>query len=77
MVFYKNGAPNITVHRLSTLDSVIMFNSRIEYLATTYNEIKDKRSSIDSMGFKPVMYSNKHQRDLGSFHQRTITQSFV
>jgi GPI mannosyltransferase 3 len=59
MVFYKNGAPNITVHRLSTLDSVIMFNSRIEYLATTYNEIKDKRSSIDSMGFKPVMYSNK------------------
>lgn len=58
MVFYKNGAPEIELKRLSTLDSVIMYNSNIEYLATTFNEIKDKRSSIDSLGYKPVMYSS-------------------
>lgn len=58
MQFYKNGAPEINLKRLSTLDSVIMFNSNITYLATTYNEIKDKRSSIDSLGYKPVMYSS-------------------
>ena len=58
MVFYKNGAPEIALHRLSTLDSVIMYNNDIKYLATTFNEIKDKRSSIDSLGYKPVMYSS-------------------
>jgi GPI mannosyltransferase 3 len=59
MVFYKNGAPEITLNRLSTLDSVIMYDRNIEYLATTFNEIKDKRASIDSLGYKPVMYSSK------------------
>jgi len=59
MMFYRNGVPQLAVHRLSTLDSVIMFSPQIEYLATTYNEIKNMRSSIDSLGFEPVMYSNK------------------
>lgn len=58
MVFYKNGAPEITLKRLSTLDSVIMYNNDIKYLATTFNEIKDKRTSIDSLGYKPIMYSS-------------------
>jgi phosphatidylinositol glycan class B len=58
MVFYKNGAPNINLNRLSTLDSVVMLNTDIKYLATTFNEIKDKRSTIDSLGYKPVMYSS-------------------
>ena len=58
MVFYKNGAPEISLKRLSTLDSVMMYNNKIKYLATTFNEIKDKRSSIDSLGYKPVMYSS-------------------
>ena len=58
MVFYKNGAPEINIKRLSTIDSVMMFNSEIEYLATTFNEIKDKRKTIDSLGYKPVMYSS-------------------
>jgi len=58
MVFYKNGAPEINIKRLSTIDSVMMFNNEIEYLATTFNEIKDKRKTIDSLGYKPVMYSS-------------------
>ena len=58
MVFYKNGAPEINLKRLSTIDSVMMFNNEIEYLATTFNEIKDKRKTIDSLGYKPVMYSS-------------------
>jgi len=58
MVFYKNGAPEISLKRLSTLDSVMMYNNKIKYLATTFNEIKDKRNSIDSLGYKPVMYSS-------------------
>ncbi|HUQ64740.1 MAG TPA: hypothetical protein VM101_01195, partial [Flavitalea sp.] len=59
MVFYKNGAPEIQIKRLSSLDSVILFNSQIKYLATTFNEIKDKRNSIDSLGYKPIMYSSE------------------
>ena len=59
MVFYKNGAPGITLKRLSTLDSVVMYNNDIKYLATTFNEIKDIRTSIDSLGYKPVMYSSE------------------
>jgi hypothetical protein len=58
MVFYKNGAPEIHLKRLSTIDSIMMFNNEIEYLATTFNEIKDKRKTIDSLGYKPVMYSS-------------------
>jgi phosphatidylinositol glycan class B len=58
MVFYKNGAPEINIKRLSTIDSVMMFNNEIEYLATTFNEVKDKRKTIDSLGYKPVMYSS-------------------
>lgn len=58
MVFYKNGAPEINLKRLSTLDSVILFNSSIKYLATTFNEIKDKHHSLDSLGYRPVMYSS-------------------
>jgi len=58
MVFYKNGAPEINIKRLSTIDSVMMFNNEIEYLATTFNEIKDKRKTIDSLDYKPVMYSS-------------------
>jgi hypothetical protein len=58
MVFYKNGAPEISLKRLSSFDSVIMYNGKIKYLATTFNEIKDKRNSIDSLGYKPVMYSS-------------------
>jgi hypothetical protein len=52
MVFYKNGAPEISLKRLSTLDSVMMYNNKIKYLATTFNEIKDKRNSIDSPGLQ-------------------------
>ena len=59
MVFYKNGAPEINLKRLSTIDSVVMFDAEIEYLATTFNEIKDKRNTIDSLGYKPVMYSSE------------------
>lgn len=58
MTFYKNGAPEITLNRLSTIDSVIMFDKNIKYLATTFNELKDKRNTIDSLGYKPVMYSS-------------------
>lgn len=58
MVFYKNGAPEINLKRVSTIDSLVMFNADIQYLATTFNEIKDKRKKIDSLGYKPVMYSS-------------------
>lgn len=73
MVFYKNGAPDIHLHRLSTLDSVIMFNRNISYLATTYNEIKDNRHTIDSLGYKPVMYSSEMIWNVNEFlHRKKI-----
>lgn len=81
MQFYKNGAPEINLKRLSTLDSVIMFNKNITYLATTFNEIKDKRSSIDSLGYKPVMYSSDLlwgvNEFLGSKKINTINEIWV
>lgn len=73
MVFYKNGAPEINLHRLSTLDSVIMFDRKISYLATTYNEIRNNRHTIDSLGYKPVMYSSEMIWNVNEFlHRKKI-----
>jgi phosphatidylinositol glycan class B len=81
MVFYKNGAPEITLKRLSTLDSVLLFNNQIKYLATSFNEIKDKRKTIDSLGYKPVMYSNNLLWNVNEFlsHKKinTINEIWV
>lgn len=57
MVFYKNGAPNIMLKRFNNIDSVGELKGQV-YLATTFNEIKDRRQLFDSLGYRPVLYSS-------------------
>ena len=58
MVFYKNGAKNITLKRVGGIDSLRLLNEKVTYLAATYNDIKNNKPLLDSLGYHPVMYSS-------------------
>ncbi len=57
MVFYKNGAKNITQYKI-TIDSVGVLSGNAEYITATYNDIKEHKSLLDSLGYKPVLHSS-------------------
>jgi phosphatidylinositol glycan class B len=58
MVFYRKGAPNLILREIATIDSVRYLNVRGTFVATTFNESKEKRPLLDSLGFKPILYSS-------------------
>ncbi|MEP7257654.1 MAG: hypothetical protein ABI687_04690, partial [Flavitalea sp.] len=58
MVFYKNGARNITLKRVAGIDSLHLLNEEAKYLAASFNDIKDNKALLDSLGYQPVMYSS-------------------
>jgi GPI mannosyltransferase 3 len=58
MVFYKNGAKNITLNKFTNIDSVKLIQGNNIYISTTYNEIKERKALFDSLGYEPVMHSS-------------------
>lgn len=66
-VFYKNGAPNITIRKFKDPDSIRVLTQKDTYFVSTYNEIIKHQALVDSMGFKPVMHSSDFLWGLNEF----------
>ncbi len=72
MVFYKNGAKNITQHKI-TIDSIGSLTENPEYITATYNDIKEQKLLLDSLGYKPVLHSSDFLWGLNEWlHKKNI-----
>lgn len=56
LTFYRRSAPNINLVEFHDADSARYLKNA--WLVTTYNDSKDKLSFLDSLGFKPQLYSS-------------------
>ena len=56
LVFYKKNVPRITLQKLSVTDSVRFIKN--DFIATTFNQVKKDMPLLDSLGYKPVLYSS-------------------
>jgi phosphatidylinositol glycan class B len=56
-VFYREAAPNLQFRRLGPGDSVRLATA--QYLAGTYDQLKDQQRWLDSMGYRRVRYSSR------------------
>jgi len=73
LVFYKNGTENLEMKKITYIDSISSINANDIYFAVTYNELKDRRPMLDSLGFKPVIYSSKLLWNINEFlHSKKI-----
>src|SRR6185503_4912167 len=57
IIFYRKGAKNLELKTIPQMDSIR--NLTPAYFATTYNESKQRRSLLDSLGYKPILYSSR------------------
>ncbi|HET6994842.1 MAG TPA: hypothetical protein VFI06_07660 [Chitinophagaceae bacterium] len=72
-VFYKNGAENLQLQKITNIDTVRNLSSNGIFLAVTYNDLKEGRSVLDSLGYKPVIYSSKLLWNINEFlHSKKI-----
>lgn len=73
LVFYKNGAKNLQMEKISNIDTVQRIFGNDIYLAVTYNDLKDGRQLLDSLGYKPVIYSSSVLWNINEFlHSKRI-----
>jgi len=67
MVFYRKGAKNLQLRVIGVIDSVRSVTGSEIYIATTYNESRQRRPLLDSLGYKPVLYSSKLLWNINEF----------
>ncbi len=67
MVFYQKGIENIDFKKISINDSVRYLKGNNILIATTFNQIKDNQLLLDSLGYKPILYSSKMLWDLNEY----------
>jgi len=73
LVFYKNGAENLQMKKITFIDSIRSINANDIYFAVTYNDLKEGRAMLDSLGYKPVIYSSKLLWNINEFlHSKKI-----
>ncbi|MBS1606408.1 MAG: hypothetical protein JST42_27370 [Bacteroidetes bacterium] len=58
-VFYQEGARNFTWNKLGVVDSLRYVSPRPEYITTTYNDIKDRKQFLDSLGYERKLSSSR------------------
>ncbi|MGE5520407.1 MAG: hypothetical protein ACM3VS_10815, partial [Candidatus Dadabacteria bacterium] len=58
MVFYQQTAPNLDMKKI-TNDSLTKINPSPHYVITTYNQVKKDKQLIDSLGYKPILFSSQ------------------
>ena len=79
LTFYRRSALNLNLVRINNADSVRQLKNG--WFATTYNDAKDKLPLIDSLGFKPQLYSStafwKINQFLQSKNVNTINEIWV
>ena len=57
LVFYSNTS-SIHYTKINSNHSLRQYTPAPEWLATTYNQMKDDKKMIDSLGYQPVAYSS-------------------
>jgi GPI mannosyltransferase 3 len=67
ITFYKKGAKDLDLKRIISIDSIRNLNEKNIFIAATFNDIKQRRSLFDSLGYKPVIYSSKLLWDINEF----------
>ncbi|GGA81404.1 hypothetical protein [Puia dinghuensis] len=58
-LFYQRGAPNLHFRTLASNDSVRLISPQAEYITATFDQVKDQRRMLDSLGYEPVLYSSR------------------
>ena len=58
-VYYQAGARNFTWNKLTVVDSLRYVGSGAEYITTTYNDIKDRKHLLDSLGYERKICSSQ------------------
>lgn len=58
IAFYSNAFKKKEIVMINDIDSIRNLKEKNIYLATTFGIIKNHRSMMDSLGFKPVAYSS-------------------
>lgn len=81
MMFYKLGAPNINLVKISGTDTLQYLNGPEVYLSAAYNDIKSHKDEIRNAGFRPVIHSSgllwKINEFLDAKHKTTINEIWV
>jgi len=81
IVFYRKGAKELELIRVTKIDSLSRIQGHTIFIATTYNESKLRRALFDSLGYKPVLYSSKVLWNINQFLQSkklaTINDAWV
>ncbi len=58
LIFYRKSVKNLELKKVYQNDSLRYLTGKGTYIATTFNEIKPGMALLDSMGYKPVLYSS-------------------
>ena len=58
MVFYQKGIGNIKLKKIFNKDS-IRYLGNAHFIAATFNDLKVEKPLLDSLGYKPIIYSSK------------------
>jgi phosphatidylinositol glycan class B len=67
LIFYKRSFNNLDLKKITYADSVRSLLGDNIYLAVTYNDLKQGRPMLDSLGYKPVLYSSKLLWNINEF----------
>lgn len=59
LVYYRRESPNLNLIRIKNNDSARHLTGENIFIATTFNQIKNDQGLLDSLGYKPVIYSSK------------------
>ena len=58
-MYYQEGTRNFSWNKLSTIDSLRYVTSGAEYITTTYNDVKDRKHLLDSLGYERKICSSQ------------------
>jgi phosphatidylinositol glycan class B len=67
LVFYSKASENIGLKKLADINELPKIKGSPVFFASTFNQIKDQRAFLDSLGFKPVLYSSRFLWELNRF----------
>jgi hypothetical protein len=66
ITFYKRHLPNLEIIRVDGVE-ITQIKAKDKYLAATFDQLVKIKSTIDSLGYKPVFYSSNLLWNLNKF----------
>ena len=58
LTYYKQSLASTDFINTSNIDSIVQLQQKTIWLSSTFNDVKDNFTKINSLGFKPVIYSS-------------------